>query len=67
MSAARTLSLHVNANPRDARLDDIAGDIKRPDGQVDASWGMHMIDVQVAQGNLIDIVGQQARAYGRRR
>lgn len=32
-------------------------------GQVNASWGLHLIDVNLAMGNLVDVVGQQARAY----
>jgi hypothetical protein len=33
-------------------------------GKVVPSWGLHLIDVQVAIGNLVEIVGQQAKAYG---
>jgi hypothetical protein len=32
-------------------------------GQVNASSGLHLIDVNLAMGNLVDVVGQQARAY----
>ena len=32
-------------------------------GQVNASWGLHLIDVNLAMGNLLDIVSQQARAF----
>jgi hypothetical protein len=32
-------------------------------GQVQANWGLHLIDVQAAIGNLAHIVGQQAKAY----
>ena len=31
-----------------------------------ANWGLHLIDVNLAMGNLVDIVGQQAKAYSRR-
>jgi len=31
---------------------------------VQANWGLHLIDVELAMGNLVDTVGQQARAYG---
>lgn len=56
------LEVTVNANPADPRIDDIPGDVMT-NGQVNASWGLHLIDVHVAMGNLVDIVGQQARAY----
>lgn len=32
-------------------------------GQVNASWGLHLIDVNLAMGNLVDIVGRQGRAF----
>lgn len=56
------LALKVNGNPSDPRTDDIPGDILVA-GQVQANWGLHLIDVQVAMGNLVDIVGQQSKAW----
>jgi hypothetical protein len=32
-------------------------------GQVQADWGLHLIDVNLAIGNLIEIAGQQAKAF----
>ena len=32
-------------------------------GQVQADWGLHLIDVNAAIGNLVEIVGKQAKAY----
>jgi Protein of unknown function (DUF3089) len=29
----------------------------------DPTWGLHLIDANVAMGNLTDVVGQQSRAY----
>lgn len=56
------LALKVHGNPKDPRTDDIAGDIVVA-GQVQANWGLHLIDVNVAMGNLASIVGQQSKAY----
>jgi hypothetical protein len=56
------LEVTVNGNPVDPRTDDIAGDVMTA-GQVNAAWGLHLIDVQIAMGNLVDIVGRQAKAY----
>jgi Protein of unknown function (DUF3089) len=56
------LAVTVHANPLDPRTDDIAGDVMT-NGQVNASWGLHLIDVQVAMGNLVDSVREQARAF----
>jgi hypothetical protein len=44
------------------RANEIAGDVVVA-GQVQASWGLHLIDMNLAQGNLINIVRQQGMAY----
>jgi hypothetical protein len=49
------LELHVNPDPG-PRADDIGGDIT-------PEWGMHLVDVNVSLGNLIDIVTTQAEAW----
>jgi Protein of unknown function (DUF3089) len=59
---ATFLEVTVNGNPSDPRVDDITGDIGGG-GNVLANWGLHLIDVNLAMGNLVDIVGQQAKAY----
>jgi hypothetical protein len=56
------LSVKVNADPKDARTDRIAGDVER-DGKVDADWGLHLIDVNLTMGNLLDLVKSQSQAY----
>jgi len=43
------------ANPEDLRTGDNVGDVMT-NGQVQADWGLHLIDVNLAIGNLIDIV-----------
>ena len=30
---------------------------------VNASWGLHLIDANIAMGNLVDVVGAEAKAY----
>jgi DUF3089 family protein len=56
------LALKVHGDPADPRTDEIVGDVV-VNGQVQANWGLHLIDVQAAIGNLAHIVGQQAKAY----
>jgi len=56
------LEVTVRGNPLDPRTDDIPGDVMA-NGQVNASWGLHLIDVQVAMGNLLDIVREQGRVF----
>jgi hypothetical protein len=56
------LELTVNGNPADPRADDIPGDLGIL-GKVQANWGMHLVDVNIAMGNLIDVVAAQSKAY----
>jgi hypothetical protein len=56
------LSVHINADPADPRTDDIAGDVV-VFGQVQKNWGLHLIDVNLAMGNLVDLVGSQGGAW----
>ena len=56
------LEVTVHGDPADPRTDDIPGDVMTL-GQVNASWGLHLIDVNLAQGNLIDLVRRQGSAY----
>ena len=56
------LKVTTNADPADARTDAIAGDVVLF-GKVDANWGLHLIDMNVAMGDLVDIVHQQAQAW----
>jgi hypothetical protein len=56
------LELTVQGDPNDPRADDIPGDLGAM-GRVQANWGMHLVDVNIAMGNLVDIVGKQGKAY----
>jgi Protein of unknown function (DUF3089) len=61
---ATYLEVTVHGDPSDPRTDDIVGDLNGANGQPQANWGLHLIDVNLGMGNLIEIVGQQAKAYG---
>jgi hypothetical protein len=50
------LSITVNADPADARGDDITGDGS-------PNWGLHGVDINLVQGSLIDLVRSQTEAY----
>lgn len=58
------LEVTVNEDPHDPRTDEIGGDVVT-NGKVVPSWGLHLIDVHLAIGNLVEIVGQQSKAYGK--
>jgi hypothetical protein len=62
---ATFLEVTVHGNPSDPRTDDITGDLGA-NGQVLANWGLHLIDVNLSMGNLLEIVGQQAKAFSAR-
>ena len=48
--------------PNGARTDQIPGDV-RLGGQLAPGWGIHLVDMSIAQGNLISLVQDQWRAY----
>lgn len=60
------LAIQVNAQKGDVRTHDIPGDLIL-NSRLRRDWGLHRIDVAVALGNLVDIVGRQADAYVARR
>jgi hypothetical protein len=55
-NASGYLEVTVNGSAADPRVDDIVGDLA-------PNWGLHLVDMNIAMGNLVDIVGQQAKAY----
>jgi hypothetical protein len=59
---ATYLKVTVNGVPADPRVDDISGDLMAGT-QVQANWGLHLIDVNLGIGNFLDIVGQETKAY----
>lgn len=56
------LAITTNGDPADPRTDSIAGDVI-VGGTVLKDWGLHLIDIGVAQGDLIRLVGTQEKAY----
>jgi hypothetical protein len=62
--AGAYLAITVHGDPSDPRADDISGDVVTH-GEVRARWGLHSIDIDLAVGNLIDIVRAQARHWMR--
>ncbi len=56
------LAVTVNADPADARTDRIPGDVAIA-GVPQPGWGIHLVDMSIAQGDLIRLVRAQARAY----
>jgi hypothetical protein len=59
------LEMHVNADPADKRTDELGGEVIRPTGP-DLAWGLHLIDVDHSMGDLLRIVGKQAKAWAKK-
>lgn len=59
---ATRLAIRTDSDPADPRIDDIGGDVVVMK-QVQQAWGLHLIDVNAATGNLVDLVKTQAAAW----
>jgi hypothetical protein len=53
------LAIAENADPRDGRADRIHGDVYIG-GQLDPGWGLHLVDMNLAQGDLLRLIEAQA-------
>jgi hypothetical protein len=58
------LSIITNPNPGGKRTSDYAGDVVIL-GKVQRNWGLHLIDMNLTMGNLIDDIGAETAAYVR--
>ena len=56
------LAVTVNADPKDPRTDTIVGDVVA-NGTILKDWGLHLIDMPVAMGNLVELADAQAKAW----
>jgi hypothetical protein len=59
---ATYLEVTVHGDPAGPRTDAIGGDVGG-NANPQADWGLHLVDVNLAMGNLVDIVGAQAKAW----
>jgi hypothetical protein len=53
---ATYLQVTVHGDPSDPRADNIGGDLT-------PQWGLHLVDVNIAMGNLVDLVRQQGAGW----
>jgi pimeloyl-ACP methyl ester carboxylesterase len=56
------LSVTVNGDPKDPRIDDIKGDVVAAGVRL-SNWGLHPIDMHLVMGDLLDLVGKQSQAW----
>jgi pimeloyl-ACP methyl ester carboxylesterase len=64
-NASEFLEITVHADASRARTSEIGGEL-RVAGRPLESWGLHLLDVNIALGNLVQIVREQSRTYARR-
>ena len=57
-------AVSVNADPQDARTDRIPGDFYE-EGRLSADWGLHRVDISVAQGDIFRLMQAQLETYRR--
>jgi len=56
------LAISIQGDAGGPRTNVITGDVV-VGGQILHEWGLHLIDVNLAMGNLLDIVSQQSKTY----
>jgi hypothetical protein len=56
------LAIHVNGDEPGPRAHDIPGDVVVM-GHILKDWGLHLVDANLAMGNLVDIVHAQGAAW----
>jgi len=59
---ATYLEVTVHPDPSGHRTSDIIGDLGAPD-RIQADWGLHLVDMNLAMGNLVEVVNRQAKAW----
>ena len=56
------LAVTINADPLDKRADAIGGDVV-VNGSLRPLWGLHIVDMHLAMGNLVEIVARQSAEW----
>jgi hypothetical protein len=59
------IAVTVHPSDKGKRTNDITGDVII-NGKVNEDWGLHLIDPNLHMGNLVAIVGDEAKAYDRK-
>ena len=59
------IAVTVKGDPADPRVDDIVGDVVT-NGQLQADWGLHLIDVHLQMGSILDLVAAKTKAFEKR-
>jgi hypothetical protein len=62
VNGANVLSVRINADPMDPRIDDVGGDV-RFGAFVAKDWGLHLIDISLVMQDMVDLVPVQLTAW----
>jgi hypothetical protein len=63
VNGARVLAVRLSGSPGDVRSERIPGHLSGADGKPDASWGLHMVDMSLTLGDLLEAVRRQQQVY----
>ncbi len=56
------LAVSFNSSPNDVRRNDIDGDV-RVFGSIRPEWGLHLVDVNLTQGDLLSVIQAETNAF----
>lgn len=56
------LAIEIHGDPSDPRVDDIIGDLGSGD-RIALDWGLHLVDMNLVMGDLIELVRRQGEAW----
>jgi len=56
------LAITIHPTPGGERANDIGGDVMFG-GEIQKTWGLHLMDADLNMGNLVEIVGEESKAY----
>ena len=59
------LEVHINADPADPRTDTLKGDVMIGPDKISEDWGLHLIDVNLVMGDLVEVVDRQSKAWAK--
>jgi hypothetical protein len=62
INGANVLSVRLNADPNDGRIDDPGGDV-RFGATIASDWGLHLVDVNLVMQDMVDLVPVQLGAW----
>jgi hypothetical protein len=57
------LAIAVRPDPTPRRAQDFQGDVRGSDGQILHEWGLHMLDIDLTMGDLLEVVRAQAKSW----